>query len=965
MPERVRAVSGREISSVRRCTNHSGSIVDTVSGGGERRPRPGDWGSPSEVGTFTFLFTDIEASTRRWSEHPEAMSAGLVRHDKILRQAVEGHGGAVFKHTGDGICAVFATPIAGLSAALAAQQSLQADSWEQLGDLPVRMGLHSGTADRREGDYFGPALNRAARLMATAHGGQIVVSLPTAELLRDSLPPDVGLLDLGEHRLRDLARAERVFQVTHPDLRLAFPPLRALDVHRHNLPVTLTGFIGRELELEELARLLGSSRLLNLTGVGGAGKTRLAIQAAAQSLETFADGVFLVELAPLTDPELVPSEVATALDVEVGVTGPGSGTVVDKLCDYLRPRQLLLVLDNCEHLIAAVAGFCQIVLGRCPHVAVLATSREALDVPGEVVWRVPSLSLPPVDSTAVADVSGDAVALFCARARTADGEFHLTEDNVGVVSRICRRLDGIPLALELAAARLRVLRPNQVAERLDDRFRLLIGGGRTTPLRHQTLRATMDWSYDLLSERERALFTRVSVFAGSFSLDAVEAVGADGELILAAQVLEVLGQLIDKSLVSMEVGGHEARYRLLETVRQYGREKLREAGGEAATNRRHRDFFLRRVDEEEESVFSDEWTSLRWLGADRDNIRVAMQWSMDVGDVDAGLRLSAALWGYWTLQGQLGEASAALEQYLARAGGSPNRLVLQVMKTLGLLYLQQGEVTRAAAHLERTIAAARSVGDERGESCAKGLLGVMALQRGEFDRAQRLLEESSNDLKATDPAVAGWFRFNLPWITMARGDLEQATKELEAVLEFGERSGNENLTVHAVTALAPLLALAGEPERAEDLAAQGVDAARRMGFRRVLVMALVRAAEVATLLERGDWAESLLGEALTHLRNLAGRAWVADAVEMTALALGFQGRHQPAARLLAACEALRSTSGETAEARATHVRAKQYKQQAVFVLGPEGFAEAWRGGSGMSRDEMVAEALAELRRPAC
>jgi class 3 adenylate cyclase len=373
------------------------------------------------TGTLTFLLTDIEGSTRRWAEHPEAMSVGLVRHDELLRGAIESHGGGIFKHTGDGVSAVFATPYDALAGAVAAQQSLHTEPWGAIGDLPVRMGIHIGRAEYRMSDYFGPTLNRVARLMATAHGGQIVVSLPTQEIVRDDLPPEVSLLDLGEHRLADLARPEHVFQVVHPGLPPTFPPLRSLAVDRHNLPLALTHFVGRRAELERVALLLGTDRLVTLTGVGGSGKTRLAIRAAAEALEAFTDGVFLVDLGPLTEPELVPGAVSTALGA--GESAP------DKICEYLRSRRLLLVLDNCEHLIAGAADLCEVLLMRCPDLSILATSREPLDVPGEVVWRVPSLSLPPAEAAAAGELSGDAVALFCDRARAVDPEFRLSADN--------------------------------------------------------------------------------------------------------------------------------------------------------------------------------------------------------------------------------------------------------------------------------------------------------------------------------------------------------------------------------------------------------------------------------------------------------------------------------------------------------------------------------------------------------
>jgi predicted ATPase/class 3 adenylate cyclase len=901
---------------------------------------------------LTFLFTDIEGSTRRWGEHPEAMSAALVRHDELLRGAIESHGGHVFKHMGDGIAAVFGTPYDALCAAVTTQRSLHTEAWGPIGDLPVRMGIHIGRAEYRTSDYFGPTLNRVARLMATAHGGQIVVSLPIQEIVRDDLPPEVGLLELGEHRLKDLARPEHVFQVVHPDLPATFPPLRSLAVDRHNLPVALTNFVGRRAELERTAELLRANRLVTLTGIGGTGKSRLAIQAATGALDAFTDGVYLVELAPLTEPELVPGAVSTVL-------GAGEASI-DRICEHLRARRLLLILDNCEHLIAAAARLCEVLLGRCPQLCILATSREALDVPGEAAWRVPSLSLPPADVAAGGDLTGDAVALFCDRARAVDPEFRLGADNAHAVARICRRLDGIPLALELAAARLRMLRPDQVAQRLDDRFGLLTGGGRNALRRHQTLRAAMDWSYDLLSPAERTLLGRLSVFAGSFSMEAAETVGADGRTLVTSEVFELLSHLVDKSLVVVETGEREARYRLLETVRQYGRERLDEAEDTADTARRHRDFFLHRLDTEHEA-YLDEWTSFRWLGPDRENVGLALQWSLANGDVDAALRLAVAMRGYWSFNEQLVEGAAVLEQCLERAGDTPTSARVYAMCSLALLYLQQGDTTRAEAHLRRAKAAAVDLGDSLGRGFAQGLLGMLALQRGDLDRAEHLLREGVREVQATRPETAGWLRFNLCWVASARGDVDAAAEEFEVVRAFGEETGNESLVIHTVTALAPMLALAGEYERAADLAAHGIEGARRMEVRRILVMALIRGAEVTTLIGIHDRAEEYLGEVLAMLRNMAGHAWVADAVEMTALIVGARGRHRPAARLLGACDALRDVSGEVGEVRAVHSRRRRYQDEAASVLGAAQFEDEHRRGAALSRDAMVREALTEIR----
>src|SRR5581483_8510548 len=692
---------------------------------------------------LTFLFTDIEAITRAWENEPAAMSLALARHDELLQTVVKGAGGTVFKHTGDGVCAAFPTAAAGTAAALEAQRGFQSAEWAA-GDAPlrVRMALHSGIAEQRDGDFFGPPLNRAARLLATAHGGQVVLSLVTAELVREALPPGAEFLDLGEHRLADLSRPERVFQLSHPDLPRAFPALRSLTAARHNLPVASSSFIGREQDLAAVADLLASARLVTLVGIGGVGKTRLALQVAAGSIDHRPDGVFLVDLAPLADPDLVAVEVGRA----IGMTEPRSDgrdrrSMVDGLGDHLRERSMLLVVDNCEHVIDAVARLVDSLLPRCPDVAVLATSREPLGVGGAVLWRVPSLPLPPDPAPAGRNgeagplPGGDAVAFFCERARAVDSTFTLTAGNAAGVARICRRLDGIPLALELAAARIGVLSPDQVADRLDDCFRLLSVGPRTAVPRQQTFRATLDWSYDLLPAPEQVLLQRLSVFAGNFDLTAAEGVTADGRVIAAGDVLDLLGRLVDKSLVTVGGQGGEASYWLLETVRQYAAEKLAESGGEDDARHRHGAFYLgiaRRY------VDGDPFDDAVWLGRvglSRENLRVALDWALARDDPEAFLPLALVLSLYWVLGGYFVEGRARLEEALGRTVGSHSRARIRATNMLGLLLAHQGELDRSLALHQEALETARSAGETVEAGVGAFYVGNRVLHRGDPERA--------------------------------------------------------------------------------------------------------------------------------------------------------------------------------------------------------------------------------------
>jgi predicted ATPase/class 3 adenylate cyclase len=897
---------------------------------------------------LTFLFTDIEASSRAWEAQPASMSLALARHDELLQTAVKTVGGSVFKHTGDGVCAAFPTAPAAAAAALAAQQALHTEDWDA-GPLRVRMALHSGTVERRDADFFGPPLNRTARLLSTAHGGQVVLSLVTAELVREDLPDGADLLDLGEHRLADLSRPERVYQLTHPELPSTFPALRSLTTRRHNLPVATSSNIGREQEHGAVTHLVRSSRLVTLIGIGGVGKTRLALQVAAGLTEAFPDGVFLVDLAPLADPAMVAAQVGRTIGVVEAKARREPEELVDGLCEHLGERAMLVLLDNCEHLVDAVARLADAILARCPDVAVLATSREPLAIAGEILWRVPSLTMPPEDGAMTeASSAGDAVTLFCERARAVDAGFTLDADNAAAVARICRRVDGIPLAMELAAARIRVLSVDQVADRLDDCFRVLSVGPRTAAARQQTFRATMDWSYDLLPSAEQVLLQRLSVFAGSFDLEAVEGVAADENIVPAGEVLDLLSRLVDKSLVSVQGPGPHGRpphYRLLETVRQYAAEKLTESGAEGDIRRRHHDFYVEIAHSyiNARDPFSDAFWLVRF-GLSYDNLRTALDWSLSNGDAEGSVSLALILSVYWVLGGYFVEGRARLEQALARSGASHSRARMRALNMLGFLVVQQGEMDLSVSLHTEALALAREAGDIQEAGVGAFYLGARVLHRGELDRAGELLREaiesfrssaarwrpSASPVAAAEASYAGsfdnlvgelgandgvaWCEMMLGWVAIAGGDRSAAGRHFEAALEIGS-PGAGNLRAHALGGAALLAAEAGDGERAEALAQEAVDAARAIGLQTILVMTLTRAAEVAILLARWERAQAMLAELFTVLRNTGGHAFLADALEMAGVLQDVRGQSDSAAHLLAAADHVRRQSNETADHR--------------------------------------------------
>ncbi len=607
------------------------------------------------TGTITFLFTDIEGSSRLWERYPVDMGPALSGHDVVLRNAIEGRGGYIFKTAGDAFYGAFETAAGALRAAADAQQELFKREWGETGPLRVRMAIHTGVAEFRENDYFGPTMNRVARLLAAGHGGQVLLSYASWELVRDQLPQGVSLRDLGERRLKDLNRPERISQLIIEGLPTEFPPLRSMEVVPNNLPVQLTSFVGREREMTEVKRLLGTTHLLTLTGTGGTGKTRLSLQVAADILETFSDGVWLVELATLADPDLL---VETVMGV-LGTREEPDHPLLTSLTNYLRTKNLLLIFDNCEHLIAAVARLSDTLLRACPSLRILASSREAMGIAGETTWAVPSLSLPDMwrnqltgHELVEALSQYEAVRLFIDRAMAVVPSFQITNENAPAVAQICWRLDGIPLAIELAAARVKVLTLDQIATRLDDSFRLLTGGSRTALPRQQTLRALIDWSYDLLSDSEKKLLRRLSVFVRGRTLEAVEAV-CSGDGVEEFDVLDLLTLLVDKSLVTREEeAGAQPRYYILESVWQYGRMKLQEAGEEKALSDRHLAYFLKFAEEAEPNLYrADQVVWLEKLEFERPNLRVALEWSVEAPDrAEEGLRLAGALSRYWEVR---------------------------------------------------------------------------------------------------------------------------------------------------------------------------------------------------------------------------------------------------------------------------------------------------------------------------
>jgi len=790
-------------------------------------------------GTVTFLFTDIEGSTKLWELHPEQMRVSLARHDELLRQAIAGANGYIFKTIGDAFCAAFATAQDAVDAVVDAQKALGAESWAPETPLTVRMAIHTGAAESRDDDYFGPSVNRTARLLATGHGGQCLLSQTTTNLVRDFLPSGVALKDLGLHQLKDLARPEQVYQILHSDLAQDFPPIRSLSNQLNNLPQQLTSFIGRETETSDVHAMLQKARMVTLTGSGGTGKSRLSLQVAAETLERFPDGAWFVELAPLSDEALVARTIADVLHVK---EQPGE-PILTSIANSLRHKQLLLILDNCEHLLDPCAKIADHILRTCGQVVILATSREALGISGESAYRVPSLSLPDPKKaqTPTSLTHFAAVRLFVDRAEQSLSTFTVTNQNAPALASLCYHLDGIPLAIELAAARVRSLSVEEIDQKLDQRFRLLTGGSRTALPRQQTLRSLIDWSYDLLNEPEKQLLSRLSVFNGGWISGAAAQVCAGGS-VEEWEVLDLITSLCDKSLVVSEQSLGSTRYRLLETVRQYSRDRLMESGEAATWQDHHLKHFTELAEEARPHLRGPEQaTWLSRLESEHDNCRAALDWGLfGAGNKALALQLAACLWRFWLLRGHFSEGRHWLGEALAKDPGATPYVRARALNGAGVLAEQQtdfdaaheyhreslkvstdlgdiwctamtlnnignvhatsGDLERAnqfwaqALVLWRDLEALGKLGDQRGFAATLDNLGTTAHSKGEVDSARTYYEECLAIRRSLgNLSGVGYSLLNLAWLVLDQGDFaarhEYGVEGLKNFVEIGEPFG--------------------------------------------------------------------------------------------------------------------------------------------------------------------------------
>jgi len=763
------------------------------------------------VGTVTFLFTDVEGSTRAWEAHPTETQTALKRHDEIVAREIEAYNGALILERGEGdsVFAIFARAADAVAAAVEIQRALRAQTWPADVPMRVRMAIHTGEAGA---DYRGPHVNRAARLRAIAHGEQILISGVTAGILRDALPAGASLIDLGRHRLRDLSELEHVFQLAHPELRIDFPPLKSLTNFRQNLPTQLTSFIGRVGEQKTVQALIEKHRVVTLVGAGGCGKTRLAIQVGAAELENFPDGVRFVDLAPLSGTGLVVDAIATAL----GAKTEAGLSAINAVVRALEGTQTLIILDNCEHLLAECAEAVSALLRAGGDVRVLATSREPLGLAGEMMWRVPPLSLPDGERSPDEVVKCEAVQLFVDRATAARAEFSLTSSNTAAVVEICRILEGLPLAIELAAARAKTLTPQDIRSRLSDRFRLLTGGRG----RHQTLRSTIDWSYDLLPENERALFRRLSVFAGGFDLQAMEAICGDS--------LDTIEHLVDKSLVVVEqLSDERLRYRLLETLRHYAAERVVEAGEEEDARERHFTYYLDVAERTYARRIEDEAASLALLDADHDDFRAALRWAR-ARPRDL-LRLASALGWFWHLRSYYREGRAWLEEALNVNANDRSPDMARALWALSMILSWSGDAG-ARRLADRSLELWQENSEPLELALALESIGYSQFMAGEYADALRSMEDCLKQYRkfgSTKLVTRG--RVNVGQMLVALGDVERTEPLARETLAEG-RAQNEPKSIHySLHYLGDCALWRGEPQKAIGIYSESLRAALDYG----------------------------------------------------------------------------------------------------------------------------------------
>ncbi|MDP8957245.1 MAG: tetratricopeptide repeat protein [Actinomycetota bacterium] len=859
------------------------------------------------TGTVTFLFTDIEGSTNlartlgfRW---PQV----LEEHNSVVRNAIRAHDGIDVRTEGDAFFAVFRSPNDAVRAAAAAQRSIAEHRWPGDGPLRVRMGMHTGDGRLAGDDYVGVDVHRAARIAAAGHGGQVLLSDASKILVGEGLTDGLALRDLGQHRLKDFDEPQHIYQLEIEGLEVEFPPLNTLDVPSR-LPVQLTSFIGRERELHEIGGLLERSRLVTLTGPGGSGKTRLAVESASRLIPRFPDGVFFVDLSPIHDPRLVPSAVVAALGLK---EHPDRGAL-ETATDFLQARRALLILDNYEQVTEAV-GVTRAVLEQARTTTVLVTSRVHLDLPGEHEYPVPPLDVPVMEGDLVAFSRNEAVELFLNRAQAARPSFELTEENARLVAEICARVDGLPLAIELAAAQVRLLSPVELLDRLQQRLSGLSMGGRNVPERQRTLRSTIEWSYDLLEAAERRLFARLGVFAGSARFEAVGAV-CNPQMDLGEETLERLGSLIDNSLVRRAEFIEGSRFTMLETIREYARERLESEFDLEETERRHAEFFASFAEERGPILrgYGDHEV-VQPLVRDLDNFRAAVSWSVAVNRADIGLRIVSSLWRLFTETGLLNEGLDALESLLQLPSAAPrDRIRAKAMLAMGSLLYWQTDYESTKERYEEALWIYREIGDENG-----ALEALMYLA----------------------------------YAFLAKADPEGALKAVEESFDLNRKLGIELVDAELAGLMGSAFAQLGEYDHALRWLTTSVQRFEAAGASLWAYETEARIGAVYRMQGRLDEAEAALRRAFAGYQQIGGRINASAVASQFAAVASARGDYEKALRLAGFADAISDQLGGRPPAALMGV--PDIRQEAAVALDEATIDRLWEEGKSMDEDQVT------------
>jgi len=944
-------------------------------------------------GNVTFLFTDIEGSTKLAQQFPDALHSALFRHHEILQHSIETNKGYVFQNIGDAFCGSFDNSCDAIEAAYNAQKMLMNEPWKEI-QIKVRMGIHTGEAEWNGKSYIGYlTLSRTERVMSAGHGGQILFTQDTCNVIRNKLPDEFSILELGEQQLKDLIRTEHIFQLVAPNLILDFPPLKTLSIRKDNLPVQMTNFIGRENEIKKAKELLSKTKLLSLVGTGGTGKTRLSLQVAAEMINDFKDGVWFIELASLSEPLYIIDEIAIIFNLPED----GKRKTIDIILDYLKEKEALLILDNCEHLIKECAKISDTLLRHCPKLKILSTSRESFHITGEKVYHVPSLSLPDRKENLSAEslFQYESIRLFSERASSVKHDFVLNDSNANSVAELCRKLDGIPLAIELASARIKNLPVEKILVKLKDRFDLLTRGSRSSLPRQQTLRALIDWSYDLLSHNEKIFLQRLSVFAGGWTLEAAEEVCADDK-ITESEILDLLANLVEKSLVKVNEMENSFRYNMLETIRHYGDEKLIESKEKSKILKKHFDFFLKLTEESEiklKGIAAKQW--IEKLDIEIDNIRESLKWSSE-NEVESALRMAVALGEFWDVRGYFVEGFEFLSNNLEKANNVEKNLKAKILfwegfflhyhgkyveskkllhqsldlfretkdnigianslNNLGSNELYERDYEKAKKFYDESLSIFREMENKHGIARCLNNLGIIPLREKDYESSRKFFEESlviSREINNITHITSSLG--NLGLIEYLTGNFERAKKIMEECLALDYELGNKSRIARSLQLMGIIAFAEKDYAEAQKFQEESLPLAKELGDKRLILVSLQSLGEIAAVKKNFPIAQKIFRECVTISNELGDKNAILQCLEGLANCFLELGKIERACRLFASIKSLNESLGILSQ-----VDCKRY-EQTIFTLKSKldttKFEEESSNGKTLTLEEAVEFAL--------